>query len=70
MVLGDSAGGDAIRKRMKDDNYVFILGRNISLSGSFTDPLTISLTVGDKYNGETVAVLYAKHRMVRWRPTP
>ncbi len=60
LALGNSVADDAIRERMKDNDYVFILGRNISLSGSFTGTLTLSLPVGTQYNGETVTILHAK----------
>ncbi len=39
---------------------MFILGKNISLSGSFTGTLTLSLPVGAQYNGKTVTILHAK----------
>jgi len=60
LALGNSTAEDAIRRRMQDDDYVFILGKNISLSGSFTGMLTLSLPVGTQYNGETVTILHAK----------
>ena len=60
LALGSSPADDAIGERMQDKDYVFILGRNISLSGSFTGALTISLPVGVQYNGQTVTILHAK----------
>ncbi|HWS29171.1 MAG TPA: hypothetical protein VN512_03545 [Clostridia bacterium] len=45
---------------MQNDDYVFIFGRNVSLSGGFTGTLTVSLPVGEKYNGQTVTILHAK----------
>ncbi len=60
LALGDSAVCDAIRQRMNDGDYVFILGKNISLSQGFTGTLTLSIPVGDAYNGETVTVLHCK----------
>lgn len=60
LALGGSAADRAIRRWMEDDDYVFILGRNISLFGSFAGTLTLSLPVGAQYNGETVTILHAK----------
>ncbi len=60
LALGNSAADNAIRERMQDDDYVFILGRNISLSGSFTGMLTLSLPVDAQYNGQAVTILHAK----------
>ena len=60
LSLGSDAASDAIRQRMKDEDYVFLLGKNISLSGGFSGTLTISLPVGAQYNGETVTILHAK----------
>ena len=60
LTLGDSPADAAIRARMKDGGYVFIWGGNISLTGSFTGTLTLSLPVGEQYNGQTVVVMHAK----------
>ena len=61
MTLGDGDGDDTIRLWMEDDDYVLLLGVDISLSGSFTGTLTISLPVGSQYNGQTVTILHAKN---------
>ena len=58
--LGDNAADNAIHQRMNGHEYAFILGRNISLSGSFTGTLILSLPVGSQYNGQTVTILHAK----------
>jgi LPXTG-motif cell wall-anchored protein len=60
MTLGSSAGDIAISQRQSDDRYIFLIGRNISLSGSFTGSLTVTLPVGTQYNGETVEILHTK----------
>lgn len=60
LALGDSAAGNAIRVRMNDNDYAFIIGKNITLSGSFTGMLTVTIPVGAQYNGETVTILHAK----------
>ena len=54
---------------MNDEDYVLLRGVDISLSGSFTGALTLTLPVSAQYNGETVTILHAK-RTARWRPTP
>ena len=59
--LGDSEACDAIRQRMDDGDYVFLLGKNISLSGGFTGMISISLPVGTQYDGKTVTVLHCNN---------
>lgn len=58
MTLGDDAACDAIRSRMKDKAYVFLLGKDISLTGDFSGKLTLSFPIDAKYNGETVTILH------------
>jgi|GEM_PF-6448099 len=58
MVLGTDAACEAIRQRMNDGDSVFLLGRDISLSGGFTGTLTICVPVGAQYNGQTVTILH------------
>lgn len=60
LELGSSAACDAMRQRMNDDAYAFLLGKNISLSQGFTGSLTVSLPVGAQYNGQTVTILHCK----------
>jgi hypothetical protein len=60
MTLGTDAASNTIHQRMSDRDYMFLLGVDISLSDSFTGPLTISLPVGAQYNGQTVTILHAK----------
>ncbi|MEL7608879.1 MAG: hypothetical protein AAGU74_05190 [Bacillota bacterium] len=59
-AAGTCAACDKIRARMADDSYALLLGRDISLSGGFTGPLTITFPVGSGYNGETVTLLHCK----------
>ena len=59
--LGDSEACDMIRQRIDDSDYVFLLGKNISLSGGFTGMISISLPVGTHYDGKTVTVLHCKN---------
>ena len=60
MTLGSDAASNIIRLWMNDENYVLLRGVDISLSGSFTGVLTLSLPVDAQYNGETVTILHAK----------
>ena len=60
ITLGSSAGDIAISQRQADGHYVFLIGRNISLSDSFTGSLAITLPVDAQYNGETVEILHTK----------
>ena len=60
MTLGSDAACNTIRSWINDEDYVLLLGVDISLSGSFTGPLTITLPVGTQYNGEKVTILHAK----------
>ena len=59
--LGDSEACDMIRQRIDDSDYVFLLGKNISLTGGFTGMISISLPVGTQYDGKTVTVLHCKN---------
>jgi len=60
MTLGDSSAEAAILARMADSDYSLIWSGDISITGSFFGTLTISLPVGERYNGKTVTVLHAK----------
>ena len=60
MILGSSAADNAIREHMTDKDYVLIWSGDISLTGSFTGALTISLPMSAQYNGQTVIVMHAK----------
>ena len=60
MTLGSDEGSDMIHLWMDDEDYELLLGVDISLSGSFTGPLTLTLDVGERYNGRTVTILHAK----------
>ena len=61
MTLGADAASKTIRQWMNDGHHVFLAGWDISLSGSFTGELTISLPVGVRYNGRKVTILHAKN---------
>lgn len=58
MALGNDAACRAIRQRMNDAQYVFLLGWDISLTQHFTGTLTIAIPVGSRYNGMTVTLLH------------
>lgn len=58
LSLDDSGACDAIRQRMNDDDYMLLLGKDISLSGDFTGALTITIPVGARYNGQTLTILH------------
>lgn len=60
MALGSDAASNTIRLWMNDEDYVLLRGVDISLYGSFTGVLTLTLPVGTQYNGETVTILHAK----------
>jgi len=60
MALGSDAGSNTIRSWINDEDYVLLLGVDVSLSGSFTGVLTLTLPVGTQYNGDTVTILHAK----------
>ena len=60
MTLGSDAASKTIRLWMNDENYVLLRGVDISLSGSFTGVLTLTLPVGTQYNGDKVTILHAK----------
>lgn len=51
---------DAIRQRIAEGDSTLILGRNVSLSPSFSGKLTIAVPVGTQYNGQIVTVLHCK----------
>ena len=59
MTLGSDAASNTIRMWMNDGERVLLLGVDISLSGSFTGPLTLTLQVGTQYNGKRVTILHA-----------
>ena len=58
ITLGTDAACDAIGQRMNDDDYVLLLGKDISLSQGFIGTLTITMPVGALYNGQTVTILH------------
>lgn len=60
LTLGSSDADNIIRAWIQDDEHVMIWSGNISITGSFTGTLTISLPVGEQYNGQTVLILHAK----------
>ena len=60
MALGSDAASNTIRSWINAEDYVLLRGVDISLSGSFTGVLTLTLPVGAQYNGETVTILHAK----------
>ena len=64
MTLGSDAVCNTIRSWINDEDYALLLGVDISLSGSFTGPLTITLPVGTQYNGEKVTILHAKRESI------
>jgi len=55
--ISDPACG-AIRKRMDDDDYIFLTCKDISLSQSYVGTLTIKIPVGAGYNGQTVTIIH------------
>ncbi len=55
---GECAACDEIRKHQNDDDYVFILAKEINLSHGFTGTLTITIEVGSRYNGQEVTILH------------
>ena len=55
---GECAACDEIRKYQNDDDYVFILGKEIILSHGFTGALTMTIEVGSRYNGRMVTILH------------
>ena len=57
----DSEDCAQIRQRMDDDDHIFLLGKDISLSGGFEGMLSISLPVGAQYDGKTVTVLHCSN---------
>jgi len=61
MKLGTDAASRTILQWMNDENHVFLLGVDISLSGSFTGQLTIAIPVGAQHDGEAVTILHARH---------
>ena len=60
LALGSDAASDTIRLWMKDEDYVLLLGADISLSGNFSGMLTLTLPVSTQYNGETVLILHGR----------
>ena len=58
LMLGDDPACGAIRQRMDDDDYVLLLGRDISISRGFTGTLAITIPVGTQYNGQIVTILH------------
>jgi hypothetical protein len=52
------AACDAIRQRMADDDFLLLIGKDISLSYGFQGSLTITFPVGSAYNGDTVTILH------------
>ena len=60
MTLGSDAACNTIRSWINDEDYGLLLGVDISLSGSFNGPLTLTLPVGTQYNGKKVIILHAK----------
>jgi uncharacterized repeat protein (TIGR02543 family) len=65
MTLGTDAACDAIGQRMNDDDYVLLLGKDISLSQGFIGTLTITMPVGALYNGQTVTILHCAGGMLQ-----
>ena len=51
----------AMRKRMDSLTDTLIFCADITVSGNYSGPLTLSFTVGDQYNGQTVTLLHAKN---------
>ncbi len=60
LELGDSAACKAIQQKMKDDNYVFILGKNITVTGNYIGALIISVPINTNYNGKAITILHSK----------
>ena len=50
----------AIRKRMDNTTDKLIFCADITVSGSYSGPLTLSFEVGSQYNGQMVTLLHAK----------
>ncbi len=46
---------------LNDEDYVPLLGVNISLSGSYTGALTISIPVDTQYNGKTITIVHLRN---------
>lgn len=57
---GTCSACDAIRSRMKDQNYLMTLSKDIALSHSFTGTLNLTVPMGTQYNGKTVTMLCCK----------
>ncbi|OQB20843.1 MAG: hypothetical protein BWY11_02268 [Firmicutes bacterium ADurb.Bin182] len=58
MELHDDPFCNEIRRLMNDDDYVLLLGKDISLSEGFKGTLTVTMPVGMRCNGKTVSILH------------
>ena len=58
MILGDDPACDEIRRRMEDDAYTLLLGKDISLLQGFIGTLSITMPVDAQYNGQIVTILH------------
>ncbi|MEA4969790.1 MAG: leucine-rich repeat protein [Candidatus Pelethousia sp.] len=57
-AAGTCAACDAIRQRMGESGLFMLIGKDISLSYGFSGSLTITIPVGNAYNGQTVTILH------------
>jgi hypothetical protein len=64
---GRCAACDAIRRWMKDDAYVLLYYKDISLTEDYEGVLTLTIPVDAKYNGKTMTILHcAKGTLKRY----
>ncbi|NLB10187.1 MAG: hypothetical protein GX834_03865, partial [Clostridiaceae bacterium] len=56
--LEDDPACQTIRQYMKDDNYLLLLSKNISLTEDFAGDLTMTIPVDSTYNGKIVTILH------------
>lgn len=60
LALGTGAAEQAIRQQINDSSYLYILGKDIRLTGDYSGLLTITLPLGSQYTGKTVSILHAR----------
>ncbi len=60
-TLNQSSPLTSFKQWLNDEDYVPLLGVNISLSGSFTGALTIAIPVGTQYNGKTITIVHLRN---------
>ncbi|MFZ7131375.1 MAG: InlB B-repeat-containing protein [Eubacteriales bacterium] len=58
LFFSSDSGCDAIRQRINDNDFVLLLGKDITLSQDFIGSLTITIPVGSDYNGKSITVMH------------